>query len=552
MAHLLSRRPVSRRHVLAGASALTAGGILAACGGGGDDSGSDDLSGNRVGAMDNYDVGVQFKATQPLTFSILMQDHPGYPYNPDWMFWSELTKRTNVTLDNVLAPLADYNDRRAALIGSGEAPLILPRTYSPDEEQFIAGGGILAVSDYFHLMPNFQDKVAKWNLQAEIDTRRQADGKIYVIPGLHENVWLDYTLGMRMDILDELGLAVPTTWDDVTNVLREMKRAYPDIYPFSDRWSTPPQPGANNLLGILSDAYGTYAGWAWQFSYWNGSEFVFPGAMDEYRQMLEFLNRWVSEELLDPESFVQDDDTAIEKFANGRSFVISVNAQTVVEHRDDLAGIEGAEIKKIPRPIGPMGNKTHVTRLENGIMISSAAREREDFVAMMQFIDWLWYSDEGKMFAKWGVEGVTYTGSIEDGTFKLADNIDWAGLNPDGEELLNADYGFFQGSFVYGGSTALLNSQFPPEEQEFQQAMADRESIVGPPKPLTPVERERASLWETGLRDHVEQETLKFILGQRPLSEWDDYVRELEGLNMNEYIDMINEAHQRYVEEHGS
>src|SRR5690606_26228196 len=233
-----SRRPVSRRHVLAGASALTAGGILAACGGGGDDSGSDDLSGNRVGAMDNYDVGVQFKATQPLTFSILMQDHPGYPYNPDWMFWSELTKRTNVTLDNVLAPLADYNDRRAALIGSGEAPLILPRTYSPDEEQFIAGGGILAVSDYFHLMPNFQDKVAKWNLQAEIDTRRQADGKIYVIPGLHENVWLDYTLGMRMDILDELGLAVPTTWDDVTNVLREMKRAYPDIYPFSDRWST--------------------------------------------------------------------------------------------------------------------------------------------------------------------------------------------------------------------------------------------------------------------------------------------------------------------------
>lgn len=549
--NFLTRRQLSRRHVLAGAGAVGAAGILAACGDGGDDSDGDDLSGNRVGAMENYGVGTQFKATAPLTFSILMQDHPGYPYNPDWMFWSELTSRTNVTLDNVVVPLADYNDRRGAMIGGGDAPLILPRTYAPDEEQFIAGRAILPVSDYFDLMPNFQDKVAKWNLQADVDTRRQQDGKIYVIPGLHERVWLDYSLAVRTDILEELGLPEPASWDDVTNMLREMKAAKPDDYPFSDRWSTPPQPGANNLLGIVSDVYGTYAGWAWQFSYWNGSEFVFPGAMDEYRQVLELLNVWVSEELLDPESFTQPDDAAIEKFASGRSSVISTNAQTLIEYRDGIAGISGAGVKKIPRPTGPAGPITHTTRLENGIMISSAAREREDFVAMMQFIDWLWYSDEGKMFAKWGVEGVTYNGNVDDGTFQLAENIDWAGLNPDGEELLNADYGFFQGSFVYGGSTNLLNSQFTEEEKEFQAAMADRQPKAAPPKPLTPEERERAALWETALRDHVDQETLKFILGQRPFSEWDAYVSELEGLSVNDYIGMVNDAHQRYQEEHG-
>jgi putative aldouronate transport system substrate-binding protein len=502
--------------------------------------------------MDDYGVGVQFKATQPVTFSTLMQDHPGYPHNPDWMFWSELTSRTDVTLDNVVIPLADYNDRRAAMIGGGEAPMILPRTYAPDEELFIAGGAILPVSDYFDLMPNFQDKVAKWNLQADVDSRRQADGKIYVIPGLHENVFLDYSLAVRTDILEELGLDEPATWDDVTEMLREMKQAYPDQYPFSDRWSTPPQPGANNLLGILSDAFGTYAGWAWQWSYWDGTQFVFPGAMDEYRQLLEYLNTLVSEELLDPESFVQDDDTAIEKFASGRTFTISTNAQTLIEYREGLEGTSGAAVKKILRPLGPMGPRTHQTRIENGIMINSRARDREDFVAMMQFIDWLWYSDEGKLFAKWGVEGTTYTGSVDDGTFQLAENIDWAGLNPDGEELLNADYGFFNGIFVYGGSTNLLQSQFPEEEKEFQEAMSQREpQPVAPPKPLDELERERAALWETALRDHVDQETLKFILGQRPLSEWDAYVSELEGLNMNDYIDMVNEAQQRYQEEHG-
>ena len=168
---------------------------------------------------------------------------------------------------------------------------------------------------------------------------------------------------------------------------------------------------------------------------------------------------------------------AIEKFASGQSFVISVNAQTVVEHRDDLEALGGgATIAKIPRPVGPAGMITFTGRRENGIMISSEARKSENFVAMMQFIDWLWYSPEGKMFAKWGVEGVTYTGSVEDGTFQLAENVDWAGLNPGADELLNADYGFFQGSFVYGGSTALLQSQFPEEEKEFQQKIAGRES----------------------------------------------------------------------------
>ncbi|QSB16519.1 extracellular solute-binding protein [Natronosporangium hydrolyticum] len=552
MKRYLSRRRVSRRSLLAGAGAVTAGSLLAACSSNGG-SGSSDLSEHQVGAMDDYGVGDQFRASEPVEFSILMQDHPGYPHDPDWLFWSELAERTNVTLENVIVPLADYNERRGVMIAGGDAPMILPRTYPPDEEQFIAGGAILPVSDYFDLMPHFQEKVARWNLDADLDTRRQDDGKIYVLPGLHENVWIDYSLAMRTDILDELDLDEPTTWDEVADVLREMRRAYPDRYPFSDRWSTPPQPGANNLLAMVSDGFGTYAGWAWQPTYFdrNANRFVFPAAMDEYRQVLEYLNMLVREELIDPESFTQSDDEAIEKFASGRSFVISANAQTVIEHREDLEGLAGATVRKVRRPRGPMGHLVHNDRLENGIMISSRARESENFVAMMQFIDWLWYSDEGKMFAKWGIEGETYTGSVEDGSFELADDVDWAGLNPDADQLLNADYGFFNGIFVYGGSTELLHSQFTEEEQEFQETLADIEGIAGPPRPLNPQEREQASLMETGLRDYTDQETLKFILGQRSFDEWDSFIEELRGRNMDQYLDIVNGAYERYQEEHG-
>ena len=90
-----------------------------------------DLSENRVGAMADYGVGDQFKATEPLSFSILYNNHPNYPLKDDWLFWSELTKRTNVKLEPVAVPLSDYEQKRSLLIGAGDAPLIIPKTYHP-------------------------------------------------------------------------------------------------------------------------------------------------------------------------------------------------------------------------------------------------------------------------------------------------------------------------------------------------------------------------------------------------------------------------------------
>ena len=63
-------------------------------------------------------------------------------------------------------------------------------------------------------------------------------------------------------------------------------------------------------------------------------------------------------------------------------------------------------------------------------MISTKARDSKNFVAMMQFIDWLWYSDAGQVFAKWGVEGTTYTKDASTASVKLAPDVNVVGLNP--------------------------------------------------------------------------------------------------------------------------
>jgi putative aldouronate transport system substrate-binding protein len=543
---------LSRRQVLAAAGAAATVAI-AGCGSG-DDGDSKDLDGKRVGAMDKYGVGDQFKATKAVSFSMLYNNHPNYPLKNEWLFWSELSKRTGVKIEPVAVPLSDYEQKRSVLVGAGDAPFIIPKTYHPQEEGYVSSGAILPVSDYLDLMPNFKARIEKWNLKPEIDTLRQEDGKFYLLPGLHEKPWQDYTLAVRMDILEELKIPVPQTWDDVYTMLKAMKAKYPNVYPLSDRFGKPNPAG--NLLNMLALAYGLEgAGWNYQHASWDASakKFVYTGASEKYKAILEYLHRLVAEGLLDPETFTQTDDQARQKLASGKSFVISTNAQTLVnDYRPDMAKtLPKARMAKIPFPIGPAGPMNPAPRTENGIMISSKARDSKNFVAMMQFIDWLWYSDAGQEFAKWGVEGTTFT-KDSSGKRTLAPDVDVIGLNPKGTKHLQKDFGFYNGIFAYGGPLELVQSFFSAEEMEFQKVLNARPiREIAPPHPLSDAEREQVTLWETPLKDYVYANSLKFILGQRPLGEWDAYVNELNGKNMGSYVDTVNKAYDRFQKKNG-
>jgi putative aldouronate transport system substrate-binding protein len=546
----------SRRQFLAGAGASAAALAVAAC----SNAPSSAPAGNQSGAMKNFGVGTQFKATEPLTFTIAMLSNTVYPYNANWPFFKYLKQMTNVSFNPTVIPGTDYNTKIGALINGGQAPMIIPKTYPGQEAQYVAGGAILPVSDYVHLMPNFQDKVAKWNLAGDLDTLRQANGKYYLLPALLQSVWQDYTLGARADILDKLSIPTPGTWTGVQSMMLAMKHAHPGQYPLSDRWNQP-TPGGN-FLNVLSQAYGTAAGWGYQApangAYWDASSsaFVFTGTMPQYKAMVTFANEMYNQGLIDPESFTQPDTLALQKLTSGKSFVISENAQYVVT--DQAALPSGQSIVKIPLPAGPLGktlaeNASGRISSGGGVMISSKALSSPNFTAMMQFIDWLYYSDAGQLFAKWGVQGVTYTGSVTDGTFKLAPDVDWAGLNPAGTKKLNVNYGFFNGVFANStGTTQLLDTQFPAAELEFQKGMASWGiSPLAPPAPLTTTQQQTATLTGTTLMDTVQSQTLQFILGKRPLSQWDQYVSELESQGASRFVSLYNQAHATYKQKYG-
>ncbi|KAF9115691.1 hypothetical protein BGX30_006193, partial [Mortierella sp. GBA39] len=346
-------------------------------------------------------------------------------------------------------------------------------------------------------------------------------------------VWPDYTLLVRTDIFEKNNIPIPATWDELYTALKKLKEIYPDSIPFSDRFQF------NSTLNIAATGFGTKAGWG----FGNGltykadkDEFVYTSTTPEYKNMLTYFNKLVSEGLLDKESFTQTDDQATQKFVSGKSFVINGNSQTVVLHRTDMNKSLGEgkfSIAKITVPGGPAGQLMSGSRLENGVMILAKAKENPNFKAILQFIDWLYYSDEGEEFAKWGVEGVTYT--KENGVRKLVDDINYNGLNPKGTKDLRIDYGFSGGVFAYGGTTELLQSMFSDEEKKFQEDMKKTKTVVPaePPIPYSVEDREQATLLSTPLKDYSDQNTLKFILGERPLSQFDAFVNELKGQGVN-------------------
>ncbi|WP_150461427.1 ABC transporter substrate-binding protein [Nesterenkonia ebinurensis] len=546
--------PLNKRRRLYTSTAMLAIGalVLSACGGDDDEEEVDTeelLEEVGSGAMEDFEAGDTFVATEDVTFTQLYRDHPNYPIQNDWRFLTYLEEEHNVTVDTSNAPLSDWEDRRSLVIGAGDMPDFIPIFDPGDETQFVAGGSLLAVSDYLDLMPNLTQKIEDWELQGDFDGLYQADGKFYILPGIQEEPFYEYGIAVRWDIWEELGYDEPETWDEFADQLRGVQEAYPDMHPYSDRWEF------NATLNQAAASFDTVGGWGFgdgmQYDA-DADEFVYAPTTDGFRDMVGYFAELVDEGLLDGETLTQDDDLAIQKFASGQSAAIFANDQEILNYRDSIeeVGEEDWEVRLLSIPAGPAGNVVAGGRLWGGLVVNSNVVDEDYFVALMQFLDWLYYSDEGLEYAKWGIEGETFE---RDGDQRVLDeNIDINNLNPGADESLNTDYGFHNGVWmlVHGSSVDLMNSMARDEVIEFRESMFEKEiQPVDPPRPLDDLELERASITQNALNETTNTRVAEFIAGNRSMDQWDEFLAELENSGLDEYVELHNEAYQRAQEE---
>lgn len=561
---------------------------LTACGGGNtttsanktDDKGSESSSTSTTAGSEeelDYAFGhdTTFHSNEPVTYTMFWSDHELYPVKDTWEIFDKITELTNVTLDysDYTSARTDYDEKTRLMINSGQSAYIIPKTYN--ETPFVDGGAVIAVSDWTQYMPNYTAFVEKYNLEPELDTIRKADGKYYRLPGLKERAEQDYTLVVRNDIFEAAGYNVAElekdwTWEDLHEVLVGVK-AYmvkegmcsEGDYIWSERWPGDDGSGGN-LVKLMGASYGVPAGWAIADGMQYDSEkdeWFFAPTSDQYKEFVTMLNKFIASGILDPESFTQTDDQACQKFYRGETVILGVNKSVYTDYIANLESLLGQGNFDLYITVYPKGNTDYGaenSRLENGVMIATKALEElgeEDFIKMIRFVDWLFYSDEAYDLTKWGVEGETYEFVKDETTGREIKQLlpQWycGGLSiaqtSDDQKDMRIELGYAGGVFYYAGTAEQMADAYPAVLQDYHKRYGEyrQNRPINPGVAGDEDQTEQMNLWKTPLIDNVNGWTLQFATGVKDVNaDWDAYVTSCNNLCSQDLQDLYNEIYK--------
>ena len=520
---------------------------------------------------------VTFHSDEPVTYSISFSDASWYAKQPEWEsegIFKDIENLTNVHLDITSYDSGDYNQKINLAINSGSATYIIPKVY--DENPYVAGGGVVAVSDYIQYMPNFSAFVEKYNMNPDLDTIRQNDGKFYRLPGMHQAALQDYTIEVREDIFEAAGynireLEKDWTWESLHDVLLGVKKymvsqgmCTEKDYIWSDLWCGESGKGTGgNLLKIMGASYNVISGWAMDGS--NGGikfdpakkEFYSSSVSEDYKKFIKVANSFVKDGILDPETFTQSDDVANNKFYSGKTVIKSTNRSTMSNDEASLAKILGEGNYKLyvtAYPSGTNKNLAETSRLECGVMLSQKALDdlgTEGFIKLIRFVDWMFYSKEAYTLCKWGPQGKTWDYAEVDGMKikQLLPGYKCGGLGIGGKDTdtdIRLKWGYAGGNYFYGHSTAESTDNFTPAVQDLYARYGKYKTVasVDPKAKPTEDQREQLNLWAVPLQDNINAWTLKFITGQKNIdADWNEYVSSCKNLNVEKIVKMTNEIY---------
>jgi len=563
--------------LLLAASALT----LGACGQdantnqGGTQGGSEEsgVEAGRVNFIEDFQVGSTFVAETPMELSLLYRELAESPWQDDWWFIEALKEKTGVDLGSNTTHVLndDLAQQRQLLISAGNAPELMPFIWAQDVPQFVDGGSLLPLNDYLQYMPHFNHFLQEWDLEEEFENTRQADGNFYLLPGIKEDITLRFTVALRYDILRELGLEIPTTWDEIQDVLEAVAAAYPGTVPYQEAW------GWDATSNVSAGAFGVRFGWGLGDGLvlnHDTNSYQHISQMPELREFTEYWRGLVEEGLLLDESLTGSfGGEAWERLLNGHSFMAGATGSMPIGWNQDVLelveqgtpegpfGIEGAQFVAVPVPNGPSGTISE-TRIDNGIVLNRSIAQRDDFLAILQFVDWLWYSEEGREFAMWGIEGETFEwvdtdegprrqllDGFSEPTWSFGGNVEQAST----AQQLQRDLGLNQNVFVLteGGSRELITSVMDGPNTEVH--LLNAQSNLAPANPSAPFnteEREIAGNIANNVTDMTNAAVREFIVGTRELNDenWNAFVEATRAAGADRLEEMATEALRRQGE----
>ena len=457
------------------------------------------------------------------------------PFDENWKIWDYIEEATGLDL-NIHAIPTDYLTKVSLMFAAPDTLTdIVSFNWKTDTDKYAQQGALIAFDDIEDDMPNYKkwkDSLTEEQYRHSITTRLASDGKVYYSPSTGEEetggrAWL-----YRQDIFEKHNLKVPTNFDELYAVCKELKALYPDSYPLSI--------GAGKMSFI--NAYGSsFKKWwsAYEYYDFDNDEWHWGMYDDMGLEVIKFHKQMIDEEIMPPNLMTLSNTGWEELMSTNRSFIVP-NFTTRIDFFKAMAGNSYPEFKlNIMAP--PVLTEQGVPMIENrtvstvGVVLPNTGDET-GIANAKKLVDWM-YSDEAVDLVSWGKEGETY--EVVDGERRFI-------LGED--ENANAKYGFKTIGTYLRVDPAVIDASISEEQAATTDFMLEHTYPHLDPKMYMEISAEDSALvadYETSLKTVVEENIMKFVIGQRPISEWDTFQKELSELPVQELLAIYEKEYNK-------
>ena len=530
-------------------------GTLAGCSGDGGESSTPQESANGSTAESAQEasegeeqVGPEFSypmdGTVTLTMNREAYDLEDIPeYARDYYYWEVLQEKTGIQLEMIGAASGPYDTTQEflLLLASGEYPDMFVCnwvSFPGGPGAALNDGYIQTLDQYVEYLPNFTQFLSE---NPDIDKSIRTDnGELYAAPWLRqEGTDVETGLVVRKDWLDQLGMEVPTTVDEMHEVLTAFKTELGIVSPmtFELRWLW-----LETAAASLSSPYGVVYPY-----YVDDGEVKFGPLEEGYKDFIQMMADWYAEGLLDTDLATVDKSTVQAKFSNGEAGVAIQQSGNVQNCYDVLKEAnEDYDVAAVPSLVMNEGDTpgfSHYRLVFDGGFEVTMSTQTEHPDVVCRFMDYL-FSEEGDMLTNYGTEGVSYEAD-EDGNFvRFTDLISNA---PNGDSPSTARYYFanYHNWAHQGKDMDYYDSDYIRGVKETWKAqMADH---VLPSITHTTEETSVISAKYSTLDTYCRENITKFILGTSSMDEWDGFLDAIRSLGAEEILALKQAAYDRYM-----
>ncbi|XEC95534.1 extracellular solute-binding protein [Paenibacillus tarimensis] len=480
--------------------------------------------------------------TSPITYSYFITERADAPIKDDWAIIKEMEKRTGVDIKFEPAPGNTAAEKKMILIATGSIPDIFSNIMAEEARQYGPEGLFLNFKPFMEqgLMPNVSKWFEKYPDAATVSTA--PDGGIYAIPVFAEEDYISFSWMGRKDIMEPLGLQMPKNTEEFYQVLKKLKEAYPDSYPFIFQMSE------NDPM----TRYGLFREFTQMFTETDGiigyntreDKYVFAAEMPEFKEMLLFLNKLYTEKLMDPEFALMPPGQMDERLLTDKSFV-TFHFKGRIDNYNVRAKQADANATFDMQPMQPFalqGKEAFqfikpVVFDQNNIALSAKVKHPEIAV---QFIDYL-YSEEGTDLTNLGIQGLTY--EIVDGKPRYLPE-----LEQDLVATLRKDFGVVYDGIRMAGANKTQDARTKTETIILTDEMHTPFTKPTPPyKVPTEEENELEKEKRPNLIKHFEQNLTEFVMGKRPITDEniEKFIEQSNRLGTVQLVEAYNNQHNR-------